>query len=332
VPGKVRTSASLAADAALEVTVVLSFSRVGCAVRRRLFDWSDPPAGRLARRVAVVTGPTGGLGQATATRLARLGATVWLLGRDGEKTAALAQRIALGVPGADVRVALADLSRPAEVRAVAGRLLGANQRLDILIHNAGVLVSRYRRTDDGVEVTAATNVVGPFLLTSLLMPLLRHTAGSRVITVSSGGMYTQRLDVGALDPDPAGFGGVAAYARTKRAQVVLSEEWSRRTAGTGIAFHATHPGWVDTPGLRASLPTFARSMRPLLRSPDQGVDTIVWLAWAPEANRGGRFWHDRRPRSSVRLPGTGTPPGEADRLWAWTAARAGLPVATAAVP
>jgi dehydrogenase/reductase SDR family protein 12 len=255
-----------------------------------------------------------------------------LLGRDEEKTSALAQRITLGIPGADVRVALADLSRPAEVREVAGRLLAANQRLDILIHNAGALVKRRRRTDDGVEITAATNVVGPFLLTSLLMPVMRHTPGARVITVSSGGMYAQRLDVAALDPDPADFSGVAAYARTKRAQVVLSEEWSRRTAGSGITLHATHPGWVDTPGLRSSLPTFARWMRPLLRSPGEGVDTIVWLACAPEADHGGRFWHDRRPRSTVRLPGTGTPPGEAERLWAWAAAQAGLPQLVAGGP
>jgi NAD(P)-dependent dehydrogenase (short-subunit alcohol dehydrogenase family) len=330
-PDTLRRSASLAADAALEATVVLSFSRVGFVARRRLFGWTEPPAGCLAGRVAVVTGATGGLGQAVATRLARLGATVWLLGRDEDRTTALAQRITLGVPGSDVRIALGDLSRPAEVREVAGRLLAADQRLDVLIHNAGALVDRYRRTDDGVEVTGATNLVGPFLLTSLLMPLLRHTSGSRVITVSSGGMYTQRLDVDALDPYPADFRGVAAYARTKRAQVVLNEEWSRRTVGSGVAFHAMHPGWVDTPGLRASLPSFARWMRPLLRSPGEGVDTIIWLACAPEAYNGGRFWHDRRPRSTVRLPGTGTPPGEAERLWAWAAARAGV-VSTAGAP
>jgi NAD(P)-dependent dehydrogenase (short-subunit alcohol dehydrogenase family) len=139
-------------------------------------------------------------------------------------------------------------------------------------------------------------------------------------------MYLRRLDVDSLTPDPAAFNGVAAYARTKRAQVVLSEEWSRRTRGAGVAFHATHPGWVDTPGLRASLPSFTRLMRPLLRSPQEGADTIVWLASSPVVARGsGGFWHDRRPRSTVRLPRTATPEGAADRLWRWCAVHAGIP-------
>jgi NAD(P)-dependent dehydrogenase (short-subunit alcohol dehydrogenase family) len=164
------------------------------------------------------------------------------------------------------------------------------------------------------------------LLTSLLFPRLRATSGSRVITVSSGGMYVRRLDVDSLTPDPASFNGVAAYARTKRAQVVLTEEWSRRTHGSGVAFHATHPGWVDTPGLRASLPGFTRLMRPLLRSPREGADTIVWLASnLAGARESGEFWHDRRARSTVRLPCTATPEGAADRLWHWTAAYAGAP-------
>jgi dehydrogenase/reductase SDR family member 12 len=308
----------------MEATVVPSFSRVGYLVRHRLYGWDEPAAGSIAGRVVVVTGVTGGLGGAIATSLARLGATVWLVGRNRERTAWLAEAVLANVPGADVRVAVADLAVLSDVRAGADTILAGTERLDVLVHNAAALMSRHEQTVDGLERTSQVQLVAPFLLTSLLFARLRETPGSRVITVSSGGMYAQRLDVDALTPDPASFNGVTAYARTKRAQVVITQEWARRTRDSGVTFHVTHPGWVDTPGLRASLPRFNRVMRPLLRSPQEGADTIVWLASNPAGAQGsGEFWHDRRPRSTVRLPWTATPEGEADRLWEWTAAHAG---------
>jgi dehydrogenase/reductase SDR family member 12 len=322
-----------AADAVLEATVVLGFSKVGYRARRTLFGWQDGVAGVLTGRVAVVTGATGGLGTAITTELARLGATVWMLGRDRSRTSVVADSIARRIPGADLRVAVVDLTRLSDVHEGAELLATHTQRLDILIHNAGVLMSDYRVTDEGVEHTAATQLVGPFLLTWSLFQLLRSTPGSRVITVSSGGMYAQRLDVSALDPNPATFRGITAYSRTKRAQVVLNQEWARRTSGSGVTFQAMHPGWVATPGLTASLPGFARLMGPLLRSPSEGVDTIVWLASSAQASRSnGEFWHDRRRRSTVRLPGTSTPAGEAARLWTWAVSRSGLPVYPGATP
>jgi dehydrogenase/reductase SDR family member 12 len=314
-----------AADAALEATVVLSFSRVGYAARRRLDRWDEPAADALRGRVAVVTGASGGLGLAAATGLARAGAGVWLIGRDPVRTDAAARFIRASVSGAQVVVATADFASLADVRNVARTVAAATDRLDVLIHNAGTLVPDFQHTVDGVEVTAQTHLVAPFLLTSLLFPLLRSTPGPRVLTVSSGGMYTTGLDIDALTPGPEGFSGVAAYAQTKRAQVVLSQEWARRTAGSGVTFQAAHPGWADTPGLRSSLPRFQRLMGPLLRSPEQGADTIVWLAVSPQVlESNGRFWHDRRQRGTVRLPWTATRPGAADRLWHWCAAHAGI--------
>jgi dehydrogenase/reductase SDR family member 12 len=322
-----------AADAVLEASVVGSFSRIGYRARRRLFGWSEPEAGSMAGRVVVVTGATGGLGEAIATTVAGLGATVWLLGRTRERTAGAADRIRSTVPDADLRVAAADLARLSDVAAVADTLLAGTERLDVLVHNAGSLAGRFELTADGLESTAQVQVVAPFLLTWLLFPRLRATPGARVIAVSSGGMYAQRLDVDALAPDPASFNGVAAYARTKRAQVVLTQEWARRSRGSGVTFHVTHPGWVDTPGLRSSLPRFARLLGPILRTPNEGADTIVWLAASPyAAHGGGRLWHDRRPRSPDRLPWTATPAGEADRLWQWAVARAGLPSTQEVLP
>ena len=99
------------------------------------------------------------------------------------------------------------------------------------------------------------------------------------------------------------FDGPKVYARTKRAQVILTEIWAKRLAGTGVVVHAMHPGWSDTPGVRSSLPRFYKATRPLLRTPAQGADTIVWLGAAAEpGHSSGRFWHDRRQRPTHLLP------------------------------
>ena len=116
-------------------------------------------------------------------------------------------------------------------------------------------------------------------------------------------MYTQKLRVDDLQSERGEFDGPKVYARTKRAEVILTELWAEQLAGTGVVVHAMHPGWADTPGVRSSLPRFYKVTRPLLRTPAQGADTIVWLGAAAEPGRSsGRFWHDRRPRPTHRLP------------------------------
>jgi NAD(P)-dependent dehydrogenase (short-subunit alcohol dehydrogenase family) len=129
-------------------------------------------------------------------------------------------------------------------------------------------------------------------------------------------MYTQRLDVD--DPESEhGYRGSVAYAKAKRAQVVLAEEWGERWRERGIVVHAMHPGWAATPGVHASLPTFEKVMGPLLRTADEGSDTIVWLVASEEPTRStGRFWHDRRVRSPYHLPGTRETPDDRARLLA----------------
>jgi len=138
-------------------------------------------------------------------------------------------------------------------------------------------------------------------------------------------MYAKRIDLAALTaPDPARYSGAAQYALVKRAQVALTAQWAARTDRSQIAFHAMHPGWVRTPGLTRSLPAFSRLAGPLLRTPDQGADTIVWLACADQSQLGsGQFWHDRRPRATYRRPGPQPdPPGTARQLWTWVADQA----------
>ena len=314
-------------DTLLEATVVGSFSRMGYGARRRLEHW--PPAGPrqcLAGRTVLVTGATSGIGLRVAVRVAQLGASVRFLARDEAKAEDAQARIMKAAGNdADVSFGLADVSDFEALRRFAAQFAVANPRLDVLVHNAGALSREYRQAPDGTELTVAAQVLGPFLLTGLLLPMLRGAAPGRVVTVSSGGMYTQRFALDDLEMDRSNYDGTVAYARAKRAQVVLNREWARRVPVGEVVFHAMHPGWVDTPGVESSLPTFHRLMRPLLRTPDQGADTIVWLASdpAPLAATGG-FWHDRSRRREHHLPWTrGHDDGPG--LWEWCAARTGWP-------
>jgi dehydrogenase/reductase SDR family member 12 len=322
------TLPAVAADAALEASVVGSFSRLGLWTRSRLLpEFTAGPPATLQGRTVVITGATSGIGHATATALARLGAAVHFLARDPGRAAAAHRQIAAASGSQQVSYGLADLDDPGSVRSFAAGYLSRHARLDVLIHNAGAIHPRYQ-TSAGTELTVAGQVIAPFLLTSLLLPALLAAGQSRVITVSSAGMYTQRLDPAILQMPASGYRGVTAYARAKRAQVALSREWARRLAGTGAACHAMHPGWVNTPGIAAALPRFHRVMRPLLRTPEQGADTIIWLATADPARLGtGRFWHDRRPRSEYRLPWTReASPGAARILWERIESTQHLPV------
>ncbi len=310
-----------ALDTLLDRSIVGGYTRLGFAARRR--SWSAIEEDALDGRLVAITGPTSGIGLAAAARCARAGARLVLLVRDRERgmelRAALSEH-ALDHPPAVYQCDLASLD---SVRACAESLTAELGALDVLVHNAGLLPDRRALSSDGIELCFATNVVGPFLLTALLAPVLARTGAGRIITVSSGGMYAQRLHADDLQMEHGSFDGVTAYARSKRAQVILSEMWSERLAVGGIGCHAMHPGWVDTPGVAASLPGFRRVMGPLLRSPEQGADTIVWLA-AAQALESGCFWHDRRRRPVHLVPWTRETPGDRGRLWEECEALSGL--------
>jgi NAD(P)-dependent dehydrogenase (short-subunit alcohol dehydrogenase family) len=300
-------------DTVMDLSVVGGYTNVGYRIRSR--GWSALP--RMEGKVVLVTGASSGLGLAAADGFAGLGAAVWLAVRNRERGKEARARILEHRGRADIHIELCDLSRVASVRAFAERFAAEALRLDVLVNNAGVLTQERELSADGIELTLATNVIGPFLLTQLLVPVLERSAPSRIVNVTSGGMYTQKLRAEDLQSEQGDFDGPAVYARTKRAEVVLTEMWAERLAGSGVTVHAMHPGWADTAGVQSSLPRFYRVTRPLLRSPDQGADTIVWLGAAPEpADSSGGFWHDRRRRPTHLLPGTRETEAERRRLWA----------------
>jgi NAD(P)-dependent dehydrogenase (short-subunit alcohol dehydrogenase family) len=281
-----------------------------------------------AGRTMLLTGGTSGIGRAAARELVRRGARVVVVGRDAEKLSKL--RIELNGMAADgsIETECADLSLLVDVRALAARLLRRHVPIDVLINNAGALFNRYKRTPEGIERTMATDLVSPYLLTRLLLPALKASGDARVVNVASGGMYTQGMRAAALAPRPSDYDGPTAYAKAKRALVMLTEVWARQWAAFGISLHAMHPGWVDTPGLEKSLPAFHRQLASWLRTPEQGADTIVWLAASPDAHRAsGHFWLDRKIRATHVFRHTADTATERRELVRALDALAGLPSA-----
>jgi dehydrogenase/reductase SDR family member 12 len=314
IPPPLPPALSRGVDAALEATVVLSFSRIGYEVRRRLERWSPLTDLDGRGRVVVVTGASSGLGLAAARALARSGAEVVAVVRSDDKgRRAVAEIDATSSAARPASYELADLTDLASVRRLAARLADRG-RIDALVHNAGAMFPERRETGDGLERTYQVHVAAPFLLTRLLLDTLAASAPSRVITVTSGGMYAERLDADLVD-SPDRYRPTLAYARAKRAQVSLTGEWARRVGDLGVDVEVVHPGWADTPGVVDSLPGFHRLTSSILRDADQGADSMVWLALADLDDGNGRLWHDRRPRGAHRVPWTRAPRGEAARLW-----------------
>ena len=262
-----------------------------------------PIVDRLDGITVVLTGATSGIGHAAALWLARLGARLVLVGRDAGKLADTKADIVADSGNIEVAVQRADLSLVAETRALGRRLLQSEPRIDVLINNAGALFPGRGLTAEGLERSFALNLLSPYVLTETLLPGMG--AGGRIVNVSSGGIYLQPLRLDDLNYAQGRYSGSKAYARAKRGLVALSLDWAERLRQRGIAVHAMHPGWVDTPGVLAALPKFHRAMRPLLRTPEYGADTIVWLAAAPAAAQcSGNFWLDRQPHLTEILPGT----------------------------
>ena len=324
-----------ALDALLEASLIGSFSRVGYLARRATQAWRDLP--RVEGEVIVVTGGSSGIGRAVALALGRLGADLWVLGRDTGRTEGVAEAICS--EGGTAEAAVVDVADEATIAAFAERFGAARSRLDGLVHCAGALRAEYATSLEGVELTVATHVLGPFRLSWHLAPYLKAAGCANIVTVSSGGMYTERFDLDRLEMPREHYNGVRAYAGAKRAQVVLAHEWARRWSPDGVASYAMHPGWVDTPGLASGLPSFGH-LGPLLRRPEEGADTAVWLATgaaraaaADGVATSGRpgesgIFHDRRRRREHYLCWTKPRGGEdlqGRRLWNWCAFRTGLP-------
>lgn len=288
-------------DRILDATVVLSFGRQGFArhVGGRPFAGLE----RMEGQRWLVSGGTSGIGLAATGALLELGAEVDLLCRSPEKAARAY------IPEKGPRIWELDVGLVGAVH----QWIGKAHRYHGIVHNAGSMPLKRMLNAEGNEETFATMVLGPFALTRGLMDAHKLEEGARVIFVSSGGMYLRKMDLSDLEFARTEYHPYSAYANSKKAQVILTEEWAKRE--TRLCFSAMHPGWVDTPGVRHSMPWFCRIMSPFLRTPEQGADTIVWLAAVRTPYPSGRFWFDRAPAPANVFRRFCPDPEDGDRLW-----------------
>ncbi|HKH11866.1 MAG TPA: SDR family oxidoreductase [Rubrobacter sp.] len=270
--------------------------------------------GGMGGKVALVTGGTSGIGKATATALAAMGADVVVVGRDRERGEKAAAEIRAQT-GGKVDLALADLSSQAEVRGLAEEFKRRYDRLDVLVNNAGLVQSTRTETVDGMETTFATNHLAPFLLTNLLLDLLERSAPSRVVTVSSEAERWGDIDFDDLQSRKK-YRGFPVYGMTKLANIMFTHELAGRLKGTGVTATCMHPGAVNTRfGTNNSGPMtiLFRLFKPFMRTPDQGADTVIWLASSPEVEGvSGRYYSDRKPIEPKKIAND---PAARRRLW-----------------
>lgn len=321
------STAEKTVDRILDRSLLGGYSAIGYRLRSRSWPEDDPAPGSLVDKRVLVTGAGGGLGEATALGIARLGATVHLVVRSRERASEAVARIeaTLAAEGYSSTLVVdeCDLSDLSDVRRYAAELVARDLPVDVIVHNAGVLPAERTESVDGHELSVATHVLGPVLLTELALPVLRGH-GARIILVSSGGMYSQELPVEDPDYREGSYQGAVAYARSKRIQVALTPILQARWRDAGVAVHTMHPGWADTPGVASSLPLFQKLTKPILRDAEQGADTIVWLAATQSAPAGGRFWHDRVPRPTEYALGKHDAAGSPERIWDWVRSATGL--------
>ena len=238
-------------------------------------------------KVVLVTGATDGIGRQTALKLARLGASVVVHGRSAKKAEAAAAEVRAAVGEGAVHTAVADLASMAEVRRMADDVVRRFDRLDVLVNNAGVFMHERRLTEDGLETTFAVNHLAPFLLTLLLLDLLKASAPSRVVTVSSMVHIRAHPAFDNLQGETR-FRGGYAYNLSKLGNVLFTFELAERLAGTGVTVNCLHPGVVATRLLRTGWHVRGGI------STERGAETSVFLASSPEVeNVTGKFFSNR---------------------------------------
>ncbi len=248
-------------------------------------------------KVVLITGGTSGIGKATAIALAAMGANVTITGRNRERGEKAVKEVRRESGNEEVELILADLAVQAEVRRLAEEFRERHDRLDVLVNNAGLVISKRTETPDGMETQFATNHLAPFLLTNLLLDLLEKSAPSRIVTVSSEGHRWGKMDLGDLQSTKR-YRGFPVYGMTKLANIMFTYELAERLRGTGVTANTLHPGGVSTNfgnNNNGVMTLLFRAFKPFMRTPEQGADTVIYLASSPDVEgMTGKYLADRK--------------------------------------
>jgi NAD(P)-dependent dehydrogenase (short-subunit alcohol dehydrogenase family) len=270
--------------------------------------------GGMEYKVVLITGGTSGIGKAAATALAAMGAEVVVAGRNRERGEAAVGEIRRESRSEKVSLMLADLAVQAEVRELADKFKARYDRLDVLVNNAGLIQSRRTETPEGIELTLAVNHLAPFLLTNLLLDLLKSSAPSRIITVASEARRQAEIDLDDLQSERR-YRAFPVYGMTKLANILFTYELAERLRKTGVVANCVHPGGVNTDfgnNNRSLGILLFRAIKPFMRTSQRGADTVIYLASSPAAGEmSGKYLMDRKEVS----PAQPRDKGLQQRLW-----------------
>jgi NAD(P)-dependent dehydrogenase (short-subunit alcohol dehydrogenase family) len=280
----------------------------------------------ISGKTVLITGATSGIGLEASAKLAGMGAELVLVGRDRTRGEAAVAAVKRRSGSSAVTLICCDFTSLTQIRALAADVVTSRPKLHILVNNAGSVSARRAVTEDGIERTFAVNHLGPFLLTNLVLDLMRRSAPARVVTVASAAHRQGDTPFDDLQFESDRYGIMRAYARSKLANVLFTAELARRLAGTGVTANCLHPGAVAT-NIWSHAPWYTRPLLAVAKlfmiSAEKGADTIVYLAASPEVEglTGGYYEGNRRVLPSAIAQDEAI----AKRLWERSAALVGLP-------
>jgi retinol dehydrogenase 14 len=277
----------------------------------------------LSGKTCLITGANSGIGKETALALAGMGATVVMVCRDSEKGEEARKEIVEQSGSKAVELIICDLSSLDSVRELARKYLQSHNRLHILVNNAGVIIGKRIVTVDDLETTFEVNYLSHFLLTMLLLDILKSSAPSRIINVTSSAHYNGKMDFDDLQEEK-NYGAMKSYCQSKLAQVLFTHELAKKLEGTGVTVNAVHPGavrtrWGDEAGV---LSIGIKIGRPFMLSPKKGAETPIYVA-SSSAVEGitGKYWEKKKEKMSSR---ESYDENEARLLWVMSAKLVGL--------
>jgi NAD(P)-dependent dehydrogenase (short-subunit alcohol dehydrogenase family) len=273
----------------------------------------------MAGKVCVVTGGTSGIGGAISCGLVSLGARVVMVGRNADKGRAATAELARQTGNTTVEFAQADLLQQASIRELATHLERTIPRLDVLVNNVGGAFWKREVTADGVERSFALNLLAPFYLTNLLLPLLRRSVPARIVNVATKPRKSDTVELDDLQSARA-YNGFSAYGRAKTGLIMYTYELARRLEGSGVTVNSMHPGVATDTDFSRDMPKVLQIVGPIFATLmgmkvtlGEAADTAVYLASSPEiGDLTGKYFMQRKPASSH--PQTYDRPTAA-RLW-----------------